>query len=501
MLSLLWLMLACNDKGVSETALDTGEGTPGGGGNGGGAGTPPPPACTPNGFAPSPTDFSLPAVYPSGNFASFGNSSCPEDTSLVWTAFDLDGGGAVDAVGTGLCSGEGEIGKSSWAVHLGAGSGFAETATTFTLPVGYPAGTFDGVLGYDCPSGGALEWSLAQVDGDGQPDILGVSLCDGSAGVGLMQWRVHSNTGAGFEDVGTDWLLPVGYLPTTFDDLGNYACTESADLMWTPLDVDGDGFLDILGFSGCSADTVVGKSEWLLWRGTAAGVTDPPTSLSLPSAYPIASFDSVGLAFCEVGASPLWSLIDINGDEWLDIVVTSVCNDPTLVGITQWTVHAGSSTGFEDVGTAYTLPVDVPPGNFLTMGDFVCDLGGSELMWALFDVTRDGRPDAVASSSCSGGGTIGKSEWRVYPGTSAGFGAATSWWLPNDQPAGVYDGLGNVDCPSANALVWTPADVGGDGVIDVVGTSLCDETGGVGFDHWTVYAGACDVTAPATTPL
>lgn len=499
----LWCWLACKD-GAGPGALDTGDpdGVGGAGGGAGGAtGTPPPPPCVPNGFQVSPADWSLPSAYPAGNFAAFGNFDCPEDTTLLWTPMDIDGDGPIDAVGTSLCGGAGDAGKSSWSVHFGTASGFDEVASAFVMPDGYPIGTWDGTSNFDCPNGGALEWVLAQMDGVGGPDVLGTQLCDASQGVGLDHWRVHLNDGAGFGEA-VDWTLPVGFDPTTFDDVGNLACGTNTDLEWSLLDVDGDGLADILGTSGCSGGTTVGQTEWLLWRGTATGYLDPPSELVLPTTWPPGAFDSLGLTFCEVGASPLWSLVDLTGDGWLDIVVTDRCDEDDTVGLTVWTVHAGSPTGFADVGADYALPTDVPPRNFSALGDSVCDLGGDELLWSLLDVTRDGVPDAVGTSTCAAS-TVGRTEWRIYPGTASGFGAATSWWLPVDQPPGVYDGLGNFDCPVPNALNWTAADVNGDGALDAAGTSLCDASGGVGFDRWTVYAGACDLvepTVPTVTP-
>jgi hypothetical protein len=499
----LWL-IACNDKSDGGGGLDTGEnaeggGNAGGGGAGGSGGAPPP--CAPNGIANEVSEWALPTAYPAGNFAGLGNFDCPEDTTLLWSALDLDGDGPLDAVGTSLCDGGGETGKSSWAVHFGTAAGFADTATAFAMPEGYPVGTWDGTSNFDCPSGGALEWVLVQMDGVGGPDVLGVQLCDGSQGVGLDHWRVHLNDGTGFGEA-VDWALPAGFDPGTFDDVGNLACTSNMDLEWSLVDFDGDGLSDILGTSGCAGGTLVGSTEWLLWRGTATGYLDPPESIALPTSYAPGAFDSPGLSFCESGASPLWSLLDLTGDGWLDIVVTDRCDEDDTVGIVLWTVHAGSATGFADPGLDWALPSDIPPGNIRTLGDSVCDLGGDEILWSLLDVTRDGVPDAVATAPCNGIGALGRTEWRIYAGTSSGFAEPTSWWLPTDQPAGVYDALGNTECPTPSTLLWSAADVQGDGALDVVGTSLCDDSGGVGFGAWSLHVGACDVSEPAqpTTP-
>jgi len=153
-----------------------------------------------------------------------------------------------------------EVGASSWRLHVGDGSGFASSATTWDLPSGYEQ-AFDMLAGrHSCTSSGYQEWTIADLTRDGQPDLAVVDDCTHSE-VGVASWRVHLADASGFDSSASTWDLPTGY-EQSFDMVaGRRSCTSSGYQEWATTDLTGDRLLDLVVVDDCDhAD--VGTASW-----------------------------------------------------------------------------------------------------------------------------------------------------------------------------------------------------------------------------------------------
>src|SRR5688572_12747323 len=98
--------------------------------------------------------------------------------------------------------------------------GFSSSAANWTLPSG---GKTDGfIYSFHEPAyttstsenAGSQSWGLAEIDGDGKPDLVVYAENQNGAVTALSPtnnpyWKVYLNTGNGFSSV-TNWTLPAG---------------------------------------------------------------------------------------------------------------------------------------------------------------------------------------------------------------------------------------------------------------------------------------------------
>ena len=113
------------------------------------------------------------------------------------------------------------------------------------------------------------------------------------------------------------------------------------------------------------------------------------------------------------------------------------------------------------------------------------------------DITGDGHVDVVITDGCDAAG-VGTERWIVHPGEDGGFGAATTWALPDlsalptTEDADLLEQMaGGWGCTNDETLRLTTMDVTGDGLADVLLTDGCDAAG-VGTERWIVHPGECE---------
>ncbi|MCB9779397.1 MAG: VCBS repeat-containing protein [Alphaproteobacteria bacterium] len=234
--------------------------------------------------------------------------------------------------------------------------------------------------------------------------------------------------GDGFAGSADAWSLPADYGAsdyTPFYTTSRASASCSGDYpAFVTMDIDGDGFLDLVVTNRCD-DATTGDTRWLVHRGGASGFAETADDWSLPAAYGDSDYTpfyttSRASASCS-GDYPAFVTMDIDGDGVLDLVVTNRCDDATT-GDTRWLVHRGGASGFAETADAWSLPADY---------------GGSD--YTPFYTT------ARASASCSG-----------------------------DYPA------------------FVTMDIDGDSVLDLVVTNRCDDAT-TGDTRWLVHAGECDL--------
>lgn len=160
---------------------------------------------------------------------------------------------------------------------------------------------------------------------------------------------------------------------------------------------------------------------------------------TLPSGGdPSSGFWQVAGGSFDVG-SHQWTLLDINGDERPDLVITartvSTADGDSKVGFgfpsdPHWLVHENTGTGFASSARRISLPSGGDPssGFWQTSGGSF-DVGSDQ--WTLMDMTGDKRPDLVITArtkttadgdSKVGLGFPGNPHWRVLVNRGDRFG-------------------------------------------------------------------------------
>ncbi|MGA2739934.1 MAG: Ig-like domain repeat protein [Bryobacteraceae bacterium] len=305
---------------------------------------------------------------------------------------DLNGDGIPDLVFANgavfICNGVG--------VLLGNGDG------TFREPICYSPG-----------STGAAAISIADMNGDGIPDLIAASPCDSSNNCATGNIGVLLGNGDGT-------FQPV---------IGNTNGIAGAGLVTLAVaDVNNDGHPDAVAFNGSSGTVLV-------LFGNGDGTLQSPVSYNPPYG------DPPGLATGNMGGGGLDGTIltDINGDGILDIVLLSFCvaNDDCSSGLVGYLLGNGDGT-FQSSSTSQPLL-----GNtfrtqaYLTNGMAVADVNG------------DGVPDIVTASS-------GPDYEDGVASVLIGLGGGAF------LPAATYDSGGT------GGLSPGVADVNGDGIPDLI---------------------------------
>lgn len=405
--------------------------------------------------------------------------------------------------------------------------GFNLTPIEWPVPVGGGVNTGGDPMGFWFTNGGEPVnghqfWETLDMNGDGRPDLVVTGERSGGwprvfDADSQPHWRVHLNTGSGFDADATPWNLPAGGEHLGFStNLGywaaEYSSTNDDDNTWTLQDMNGDQLPDLVvtavadngsprAFSPTSAPF------WKVHLNSGVEFASVPITWPLPAGGIVFGADVQSFPFFRYeSAAPgshAWATQDINGDELPDLVLTAfeqasfdAATDP------HWSVHLNTGTGF--AMTAVDFPL--PPGGGIYSGEasgfprFDSDVyaPGSDV-WRLRDMDADGRPDLVLTSgydgtdfTCYGWGSA--PYWKVHLNTGSAFNpTAIQWTLPEGGASGsAFYGFHDVEQDFANSGVqqaWGLIDLGGDGPPDLVVTSDMNDGSGVimfGGDepHW-----------------
>ena len=275
-----------------------------------------------------------PAVtYDSGGPGAFANS-------VVIT--DVTGDGKLDLVIVDSCN-NGYCKGGSWiAVLKGNGDG------TFRNPAKHRS------------SGASWQVKVADVNGDGIPDLLVANACSGTD-------NIHTCKGKG----GLGVLLGLG--KGKFQPAVSYPVNETGSYSVAVGDFNGDGKLDAVVTAFCSTDGCVGRQGTVgMFLGNGNGTFQPVVN------------------YFTGGAASSVSVADLNGDGKLDVVVANG-------GSNSVSVLRGNGDGTLQPPTLYSL-------------------SGDATTIAVADVNEDGKPDLIVGngdSSVIGGATI-------FPGNGDG---------------------------------------------------------------------------------
>lgn len=369
-------------------------------------------------FGPSPRALALPGGLPASSFRdTFAGVDCAATPSGVsYTHFDIDADRRADLVVQAQC-GDPTVGTSRWRVFTGTDDGFPAAQDFALTPAAAPALAALSAP-RPCAGSGVTPYASAyyDVDGDGLPDIVEASACDDAA-VGDTHWRVHRNVRTGYA-APTRLALPPGYGARAFAALAwGAAQCPSRPISALFTDIDGDRRRDLVVLRAC-ADPALGQTYWHVHRNTGAGFTAAPERWPLPSGYPPGAIDFFQSALdCATRQGATAGLMDLDGDERPDLLLTTDCGDPA-VGRTHWKVHRNTGSGFA-AATRVELPARYPGADwrFASYGALIrCDGTTSSTG---YDVTRDvdgdGARDLLVFTACADA-RVGTAVWRLHRG-------------------------------------------------------------------------------------
>ncbi|PRQ06838.1 FG-GAP repeat protein [Enhygromyxa salina] len=220
-----------------------------------------------------------------------------------------------------------------WDVYKGGANGFANSATTWTVPSGGWTGQGFVRLSGNASDAGDQDWTTTDLDGDGQLDLVVTSDWDGVdfdvlGYPNAPHWDVYKGGANGFANNATTWTVPSGgWTGQGFVRLSGNA-SDAGDQDWTTTDLDGDGFVDLVvtaDWDGVSFEVLgyPNAPHWDVYRGSEDGFEAAAVS------WPIPAGGWTGQGFVRLYGSASdagdqdWTTTDLNGDGYPDLVVTA----------------------------------------------------------------------------------------------------------------------------------------------------------------------------------
>lgn len=364
-------------------------------------------------FGPA-APWSLPDYGPEAFEHLAGAGSCGSgDLKPSYGLTDLDGDGLIELVVADDCI-DGDVGRTTWRVHRNTGAGFAAASESWGLP-DYGPEAFEHLAGPGACGDGDLEpaYALLDLDGDRELDLVITDNCY-SESLGRDHWLVYVGSGAGFAPTGSEWGLPE-YGPDAFDQVSASGACAGGKLepAFGLADLDGDHAVDLVVTDDC-VDESVGRTRWLWHANTGAAFAAAPVGWSLPEYGPEAFEHISGAGSCSGGElKPAYGLIDLTGDEQLELVVTDDCVDEAL-GRSRWRAHAKSGNGFGASPAAFGLP-DYGPEPFEHLAGAGPCSAELKPTYGLVDLDGEGHLDLVVTDECTDE-TIGHTRWLRHDG-------------------------------------------------------------------------------------
>ena len=396
----------------------------------------------------------------------------------------------------------------------GVSSGSNDPATAFAdSPIHWttPDGGYNqtGFSGFNQVAGGDYDpgenyWTTMDLTGDGRPDL--VITAEGGVQYGNpgdRSWKIHVNSGSGFDEQPLWWLTPDGgYTQSGFNGFNQVAGGDydPGENYWTTMDLTGDGRPDlVVTAEGGVQYGNPGDRSWKVHVNDGSGFDKEPLWWLTPDGGYTQSgfngFNQVAGGDYDPGEN-YWTTMDLTGDGRPDLVVTAEGGVQFgATGDRSWKLFVNNGSGFDKQHVWWLTP----DGGYTQQGfNGFNQVGGGdydpgENYWATMDLTGDGRPDLVVTAE--GGvqwGNPGDRSWKVHVNNGSGFDDQPHWWLTPDggyTQSGFngFNQLGGGDYdPGEN--YWATMDLTGDGKPElVVSAEAGVQYGTTGNRSWQVY--------------
>jgi len=317
--------------------------------------------------------------------------------------------------------------------------------------------------------------AIADVDGDGESDLIIGAMRDDFTATDVGSVRIHLGIAGGFFQEEPAWILH-----------GTNG-SDRAGASVGACDVDGDTYVDIIvGADGAEDRSLVdypsGTGALFVFRGTAGGFIDVPTvarygaRLDDQGAWELSSGLDLGERDMAVG--------DVNGDGLCD-VLASVADDPIDAAL------GGTGEGYAVVyhGVAGDLLSVFPDRAYANTVDSSADFG-RRLDLADFD--GDGRDDVVIGSHAFTAANSSSGGIFVYLASSDDGRASTDFY-DTDEADWFATGPGSDNLGRGLGV----GDVDGDGVPDLIGGHYLEDDPFSNAGQVLVWSGASIAVAPA----
>ena len=401
-----------------------------------------------------------------GTFQPAVSYNAGGQSALAVALGDVNGDGKVDVVVASTCDSNGDCSHGTVAVLLGNGDGTLQTAVTYASDGEYPQYA-----------------AVADVNGDGKPDLLVANSCASASDCTNGSVSVLLGNGDG-----------------TFQSALSFSSSGDAAQSIAVADVNNDGKADLLVANVCasSGDCTNGSVSVLLGNGDG----------TFQSAL---SYSSGGQSAVSIAVA------DINADGRVDAIVANMCssNGDCSSGVVSTLLGNGDGT--------FQPALSYNSGGTSAVSVAVADINGDQKADVLVANSNDRNGDSLDGSVASV--LLGNGDGTLQPAVSyasGGFGAssvtvtdidgdghpdvvlASTSLDPNTSTGAVSVLLGNGDGTlrggvNYSSSAWfsysvASADVNGDGKLDLLLANACNDSNSCSYGTASVLLGNGDGT-------
>jgi hypothetical protein len=341
-----------------------------------------------SGFNSTAVNWTIPTMESSG-------ANMDQVSGANYSLVDINGDGKPDLVDA-QDQGTGSVwfsGSPYWKVYINSGTGFNMTAENWTIPSIESSGTL-----MDQTSG--VNYSLVDINGDGKPDLVDAQ-DQGTSSVwfsGSPYWKVYINSGSGFNSTAVNWTIP------TMESSGANMDQVSA-ANYSLVDINGDGYPDLVDAQDQGTGSVwfSGSPYWKVYLNNGTSFNLTAQNWNIPT------MESSGANLDQV-YNANYSLVDINGDSWPDLVDAQDQGTGSVwfSGAPYWKVYINSGNAFASTAQNWTIP------QMESSGANLDQVNGAN--YSLVDITGNGHLDLVDAQD-QGTGSVwfsGSAYWKVY---------------------------------------------------------------------------------------
>lgn len=452
-----------------------------------------PGTCARFGF-PEPESWALPPVAGAGPWRASASLQCGADDEVLYMLQDLDGDGLADFVLVRDCASLDGTGDDHWVVYRGTGSGWSDTAESWSLPLPQRPYGWANNRADSCEAAPQSRFALKDVTGDERPDLVLFDDCDDSTAVGSGSWRVHVGGEGGFDTEGVEWVVSEAPLAAAFTLPEKRECGDDQTPRYTLSDVDGDDVPDLLLTGDCGAHPGLGRAHWIVIPGTGAGFDAGATqTLELPDLGEGVELPISGALGCQSPTDLVFGFGDTDQDDDRDLIISGYCDGRSEPGTTRWDVYRYEDGALSPEPVPLELPDLGVDRGWVRAGGVRCS-AENPIAQAFWDVDGDERWDVLVRESCvdSAQPGLGTDHYRLWlRNDDMSLSEELRFELPTDPEGTLYLDLQDDFCGHPGDRLVETGRLNGDAVPDLITTHGCAADAAIGWTEWGVALGGC----------